>query len=375
MLPDVSELPKTELFDTTMLRADGSHVQLYSSYRYPSVYLHFKWMRDYGIDGVMLQRFSGETATLDTAMFRNQVMQNVRYAAQKYGRVFNVMWDITDDPGYLAHIEKDWPYLVDRMKVTESDRYLRHKGKPLVCIWGLGFDDRPGTADEAIELIHFFRDNPNPRYRATIMGGVPTYWRNQVNGVKGDPRWHDIFLSLDVLSPWTVGRFSNLKQVDAYSLHIVEKDVRAMKNAGHDFMPVIFPGSSFHNGSRNEVATKHKAVESLNGIPRNGGDFYWRQVYDEMSAGCTMLYGAMFDEVNEGTAIYKVVADKNLLPLNTDFITTKSDGYDLPGDWYLRLAGEATRMLQGKIPLSADLPLDRGDPHASDGLFVCPKGP
>jgi len=29
-------------------------------------------------------------------------------------------------------------------------------------------------------------------------------------------------------------------------------------------------------------------------------------------------------------------------------------GYSLPSDWYLRLGGEAARMLRGEIPLSAD---------------------
>jgi len=34
---------------------------------------------------------------------------------------------------------------------------------------------------------------------------------------------------------------------------------------------------------------------------------YWRQVYDALGAGATMLYGAMFDEVNEGTAMFKML--------------------------------------------------------------------
>ena len=62
-------------------------------------------------------------------------------------------------------------------------------------------------------------------------------------------------------------------------------------------MPVIFPGFSWHN---------LKATLPLNQIPRNGGTFYWRQVYNAISAGCTMLYGAMFDEVDEGTAMFKM---------------------------------------------------------------------
>jgi hypothetical protein len=34
-----------------------------------------------------------------------------------------------------------------------------------------------------------------------------------------------------------------------------------------------------------------------------------------------------------------------------------ADGECLPSDWYLTLAGEATRMLRGEIPLTGTIPI------------------
>jgi hypothetical protein len=59
----------------------------------------------------------------------------------------------------------------------------------------------------------------------------------------------------------------------------------------------------------------------------------------------------MFDEVNEGTAIYKVA---NQTPVGENFVTLEN----LPTDWYLRLTGAATRMLRNEIPLSMTIPAD-----------------
>jgi hypothetical protein len=62
-----------------------------------------------------------------------------------------------------------------------------------------------------------------------------------------------------------------------------------------------------------------------------------------------MGYVAMFDEVDEGTAIFKVTSAP---PVQAHFV-----GYEgLPSDWYLRLAGEGTQMLLHQRPFSSDAP-------------------
>ena len=55
--------------------------------------------------------------------------------------------------------------------------------------------------------------------------------------------------------------------------------------------------------------------------------------------GATFYYIAMFDEVNEGTAIYKAVSKKENLPANDQqFVWLDMEGGDhVPSDHYLRM--------------------------------------
>ena len=58
-----------------------------------------------------------------------------------------------------------------------------------------------------------------------------------------------------------------------------------------------------------------------------------------------MLYGAMFDEVDESTAMFKVAAAPRDAPGEVRVVTLDVDGEPLPSDWYLRLAREAQKQL------------------------------
>ena len=90
--------------------------------------------------------------------------------------------------------------------------------------------------------------------------------------------------------------------------------------AGMLYMPVLYPGFSWDNLKRLPPGTSN--------IPRLGGDFFWKQFYDAANLGLDMAFVGMFDEVNEGTAIYKV-ADQ--VPVGKYFVTCEG----LPSDWYL----------------------------------------
>ena len=59
-----------------------------------------------------------------------------------------------------------------------------------------------------------------------------------------------------------------------------------------------------------------------------------------------MLYGAMFDEVDEGTAMFKIARRRSDAPAGVPLVTLDVDGERLPSDWYLRLAREAQKALR-----------------------------
>jgi len=349
MWPDTAELEPADRCPTRMTLPDGSPAYLYSAYGPKTVLRHFQWMAQYGVDGVMLQRF---TSTLTVPALRdhdNRVAQNVMSAAQATGRVFNMMYDISgeDEATFVPRIEADWKYLVDTLKVTESPRYLHHAGKPVLALWGIGFTEHPGTPAQAMELLNFFEHNPNPRYQVTLMGGAPTYWRTLTNDALPDPGYANYYCALNVISPWTVGRYASDIEVDQYVSQVVTPDIARAKQCGAQYMPVVYPGTSFHNSGGTP----------LNDIPRRGGRFYWRQVDDFLSAGATMLYNAMFDEVDEGTAMYKTAATAASQPAGLDLVRLDLDGEAIPSDWYLHLAGEASKMTRHETTLSPTMPL------------------
>src|SRR5260370_17317983 len=68
------------------------------------------------------------------------------------------------------------------------------------------------------------------------------------------------------------------------------------------YVPCVYPGFSWHNLSVHAFPDDIKPVGS---IPRQGGRFYWQMLSTAINAGGKMLYVAMFDEVNEGTSIFK----------------------------------------------------------------------
>lgn len=348
MWPDAGELTPDERCKTNMKYPNGETAYLYSAYNPTTVMRHFQWMSDYGIDGVFLQRFGTELTAPAYFDERNVVTKNVRAGAEAYGRVFAIMYDTSGMNGstFVATLEKDWKYMVDVLKVTESPSYLHHNGKPVIAIWGLGFTEHPGTPRQAMELVDFFENNPDPKYSVTLMGGVPTWWRILKNDSLTDPAWADYYCALDIISPWTVGRYSTDAEVDQYKT-VMEADMAKAEGCGAQYMPVVYPGTAFHNDSGTP----------FNLIPRRGGNLYWRQVYNAVSIGVPMIYNAMFDEVDEATAMYKMAATANDQPAGVDLIPMDADGEALPNDWYLSLAGAATKMLRGEIPLTDEIPI------------------
>ncbi|MCH7534487.1 MAG: hypothetical protein IH948_01845 [Bacteroidetes bacterium] len=57
--PDVSDYEVT--YKTSFKHANGKAAEVFSSLDKSTTKLHFKWMKEYGVDGVFMQRFFGVT--------------------------------------------------------------------------------------------------------------------------------------------------------------------------------------------------------------------------------------------------------------------------------------------------------------------------
>ena len=58
--PEVDEYP--QLYETAFRFEDGTPAYVPSPYDKSTVDVHFRWMKEYGLDGVFLQRFIAEIA-------------------------------------------------------------------------------------------------------------------------------------------------------------------------------------------------------------------------------------------------------------------------------------------------------------------------
>ena len=354
MWPDVKEYAKT--YPTGMKLADGSTARFFDSADKSTVDLHFKWMQQYGIDGVFMQRFFGAAQPSQRHSASTKVLTNAFAAASKYKRAIAIMYDLSGlkkSGQDCSSLIEDWKYLVDSLHVTNQQgthTYLFYKGKPLVVIWGLGFPDRPyNIRNIGIQrFINFLKNDP--QYGGcSIMLGVPTGWRELNADCTPDPFLHQLIEQADLIMPWTVQRFTPLlhHDMDRYRDDILD-DMKWCKAHGIGYVPCVYPGFSWHNLSRDEFPNDVKPSGS---IPRQGGRFYWEQISTALRCGAKMLYVAMFDEVNEGTAIFKCTDNP---PVSKEAKFINMDGQ--PSDQYLWLTGQAARVLGGDEPLSLTIP-------------------
>lgn len=341
--PDTAELPPEELYPTGFHGPDGKPAALFSSFNYATVVRHFRWMQESGIDGAFVQRFMA--ARIDPLWFRhkNVVLHNCRAGANLHGRTYAVMYDLSPlKAGQIDAVIEDWKMLSDHMKITADPAYQRHKGRPVIAVWGFGFKDRPVTVEDGLKLVDFLKNDP--KYgRLTVMLGVPAGWRTQDRDCRPDPRWEELLALADILSPWTVGRFRDEKGADQYARTLAQPDLQWCARRGKDFLPVAFPGFSWYNMKKDE-----EPRATLDQIPRNGGRFLWSQYVAFQRAGAKMIYQAMFDEVDEGTAVFKCTNH----PPGTNFVTYAG----LPADHYMKLTAAGAKMLRGKLPPSAEPP-------------------
>jgi hypothetical protein len=332
--PDVRELPKADRIPTGFKHPDGSVAEVFSSVRASTTNLHFEWMKDYGIDGAFLQRFVVSTRNPKSRASLDQVLINCQNAAPAHGRSWVLMYDLSGlRPGQTQALIDDWKHINDHIGL-KKEAYLTHNKKPLVSLWGLGFNDRPAMLDEWQTLIEFFKNDPTYG-GCSVMVGVPTYWRTLRRDTIEDPALHQLLSTVDVISPWSVGRYNSPQAAEGYAQETLAEDIAWCRERKIALLPVAFPGFSWQNMMR----IRGKETK-LNDIPRRGGEFLWSQAWNARKVGAEMLYVAMFDELDEATAIFKTRTDPPAGKSN--FVSEP----DIPNDHYLWLTGKAGELFR-----------------------------
>ena len=396
--PDVSEYPCTYSAPDGFKLPDGNTPRLYSSYDESTVDLHFRWMKDYGIDGVFMQRFVAQLTNPTALIHSDKVLQSAMTASNVHARAISIMYDMVgmDASTSADIILDDARGLIAKYNLMDrsmGQRYfLYHNGKPLVGLVSVGQSSAPYTIAQAQAIVDGLQE-----LGFSIMLGVPAYWREPGKGdCVNDSKITDLVKDVDIIMPWFVGVYDYKGEVDAgggkfsdyFQSRIEESaigswiirdgDFSKAKEYKVEYCPLVFAGFSDRNIHPNNKVYK-----------RYEGDFYWQQIYKYLNKGAKMLYVAMFDEIDEGTAIYKCLRQSEV-PSNTyssdyyviyengayrrssDPVTVSGSNWckkaselgvtfngiedGLESDYYLWLTGEAGKMLRGETALTSTKP-------------------
>ncbi|MBI5766169.1 MAG: hypothetical protein HZA93_00115 [Verrucomicrobia bacterium] len=353
--PDVSDLPATSQVNTPFLLADGvTPAPVFSSSDPAVINHHFGLMRQYGIDGAFVQRFAVGFNATAPAQNPGQVLQWELAAAQAAGRSLAVMYDLSGFPGDpTAAVLADWSNLVATLNLTQNPAYQYHRGRPLVGVFGVGFNDgRAYSVADTGSLLPALTD-----LGLCVLAGVPSgwcqaqNWRTGQRDASNDTDLLAVLAGVDVISPWTPGRFSDLGEAQLWCENYWLPDIQWCRQHGVDYLPVVFPGFSDCNQQAG-MALNRTPGTGASRVDRVDGRFLWAQYRLLMNAGCTMFYQAMFDEMDEGTQIFKVAQNP---PPGQNLINYPAP---LPNDYYLQLVGyAASQVHQTPVPTQpAQLP-------------------
>ena len=200
MLPDVSEYDEDDLctlpghFDK-----NGKPIKVFSSESPGIVNTHFKWMQEYDIDGAFVQEFLTDMSDPKWMQNRLKVTTNVKNAAEKYGRSWAIMFDLSRAEKILEGIKEALDGGFSDL-IKNSPMYQKQNGKPLVAIWGIGGEEKHlGNPKEALGIVEFL----NKEGFSVYAGFAGSYWKTELKS--GDSDWTKLVESFDVISPWTVG--------------------------------------------------------------------------------------------------------------------------------------------------------------------------
>jgi hypothetical protein len=307
---------------------NGSPAKLFSSFNDQTVNVQFQWMQQNNIDCAALQRFN---PTGGDGPVRDAITAKVKTAAEATGRKFYIMYDITGWTNMQSEIKTDW---TNKMSAyTSSSAYAKQNGKPVVCIWGLGFNDanHPFSSAVCLDVINWFKSQG-----CYVIGGVPASWRD-TNSTDIQPNFLPTATALNMISPWMIGKISNVTEANNFYNDHQAGDQTYCNANGIDYQPCVLPGD-------------------LQLHQRAHGDLMWTQFYNLIRGGAQGLYISMFDEYNEGNQIAKTTENSSFVPAGSNFLSLDEDGTICSADYYLRLTGDGGKMLKGQIALTATRP-------------------
>ncbi|MFC1440777.1 discoidin domain-containing protein [Streptacidiphilus sp. N1-10] len=337
--PDMREY--THVYQTGYAAlGNGQPATLFSSYDQQTVDTHFLWMQQNGCDTAALQRFNPNSSEGPT---RDAMAAKVRSSAETYGRKFYIMYDATGWTNMQSEMKADW---TNKMSAhTASSAYARQNGKPVVCIWGFGFNDanHPWDAATCLDVINWFKGQG-----CYVIGGVPREWRTGVGGSRAG--FSGTYHAFNMISPWMVGAIGNAADSDSVYQNINVPDQADCNANGVDYQPCVLPGD-------------------VSGNQRAHGDFMWRQFYNMVRVGAQGIYISMFDEYGEGNQIAKTAETQAGVPAGSGLLALDADGTACSSDYYLRLTADGGRMLKGQIALTATRPTS---PTAAGGPTTPP---
>jgi len=335
--PDLSEYPDEEMFQTNLAPlGNGRPTKLYNDADKKVIDRQLAWLKKDGLDGVAIQRFVGGIGKTLTFTEESH-LSNVKTACEANGKLFYMCYDLNgSDATIVNRMKIDWIFEIEQARhLTESPNYATVDGKPVVEIWGIGYN--MATPEQCLGMIQFFHDRG-----CYLIGGVPGHWLSN-----GDTEFTEVYKALDAISPWTVGVYNSVDGANNYLKNrLISENNYCIEN-GMDLLPVCFAGSG------NWLS----ADGSFSETDRLGGKLLWQQIINAKSIGLKSVYFAMLDEFEESTNLINGAVDYFDIPTDQYFETWAKDGIWVSSNYYLRLAGVASRVLRDEIPQTDEIPI------------------